>query len=134
MRIFHHPLLHFRSAVAMGKSGKLAAASLGPAAANYRLTFHLRIPPSTNLVISGDTTLRNISSGCANAPAAPSEYDGPALSCLAYLWQDSERILLFPSLRHRRRRRRRCRRRRRGHTASVCDAVRCLSYALTDGG
>lgn len=112
MRIFHHPLLHFRSAVAMGKSGKLAAASSGPVVAKYRLTFHLHIPLSTDLVISGDTTLRNISSGCANAPAAPSEYGG-----LARLYPSArisltcgrrgiERILLFPSLRHRRRRRR----------------------------
>lgn len=126
MRIFHHPLLNFRSAVAMGKSGKLAAVSSGPVAAKCRLTFHLRVPLSTDLIISGDATLRNISSGCTKAPAAPT---ANSLACITRLTfaagqrsrscyshpYDINTVTVIAA-------------------ASVCDAVRCLSFALTDDG
>lgn len=89
------------------------------------MTFHLRIPPSTNLVISGDMTLWNISSEYADAPAALLEYGGlaRAVSRLPAAGEQAGPVVPIPpsSLPS-------------PLLPSFSSAVRCLSFALTDGG
>jgi len=88
----------------MGKSRKLATASSKPVAANYRLTFHLCIPLSTDLVISDDPAEYFIRSReCTCCPFGIRWTSSPVSLgfYLVYLRQDGEQILLFPSLRYR---------------------------------
>lgn len=74
------PSFLFRSAVAMGKSGKFDCGEPG----NDEVPFDLSLTVeyrSCNLVILGDVTLRNILSDCASAHLLPFQSTANSLTC-----------------------------------------------------